>query len=217
MRPPTQRARPRPAIERLNAGDAPDHRRHAAPAVVSEPRAFRPGEADVIRVREERPDDEAAIRVVNERAFPTAVEADLVDALRVACSDALSLVAEADGRIVGHILFSPVRIEGAHGDRIGMGLAPMAILPERQRQGIGAALVRDGLRRLHERGCPFVIVLGHPDYYPRFGFERASLYGITSQWDGIPDEALLVLFPARPREGDFAGTARYRHEFDAAM
>jgi putative acetyltransferase len=80
-------------------------------------------------------------------------------------------VAEDDGAIVGHILFTPVVVEGR--PALGMGLAPLAVLPGRQRQGIGSQLVRRGLDSLRERGCPFVVVVGHPEYYPRFGFEPA--------------------------------------------
>ena len=97
---------------------------------------------------------------------------------------------------------------------VGMGLAPMAVLPYRQRQGIGSRLVRHGLDILRTRRCPFVVVVGHPDYYPRFGFERASTRGVRCQWEGVPDEAFMiaVLDPAiaLPRPG----MARYRDEFN---
>src|SRR5207302_7641563 len=92
----------------------------------------------------------------------------------------------------GHILFTSVVVESA-GRRIqGMGLAPMAVLPDRQRQGIGSQLVRQGLDILRERGCPFVVVVGHPEYYPRFGFEPASRHSLASQWEGVPDAAFIV-------------------------
>lgn len=93
----------------------------------------------------------------------------------------------------------------------------MAVLPEGQRQGIGSRLVRSGLDRLRDQACPFVIVLGHPKYYPRFGFERASKYGINSQWAGVPDEAfMIIVFDEGALQG-VSGVARYRAEFDAAM
>jgi putative acetyltransferase len=98
-----------------------------------------------------------------------------------------------------------------------MGLAPMAVLPSHQRKGIGSRLVRHGLDHLRQSGCPFVIVLGHPEFYPRFGFEPASTYRLVSQWEGVPDAAFMVavLDPgALPKKG---GTARYRDEFDDAM
>ena len=92
----------------------------------------------------------------------------------------------------------------------------MAVLPDHQRRGIGSRLVRRGLEILRERGCPFVVVLGHPDYYPRFGFERASTHGLFSQWDGVPDEAFMVLiFDGYGMEG-VSGVVRYRGEFDVA-
>jgi putative acetyltransferase len=91
------------------------------------------------------------------------------------------------------------------------------VIPERQQEGIGSQLVRRGIDMLRQHGCPFVIVVGHPEYYPRFGFERASKYGLSCQWEGVPDEAFMVLIldPAAMR--DIRGVARYRDEFDAAM
>jgi putative acetyltransferase len=171
----------------------------------------------MIGIRPEQADDVVAIRVVNERAFGQPEEANVVERIRVNCSDILSLVALGDGRVVGHILFSPATIE-ADGELIeGMGLAPMAVLPEYQRQGIGSALVRRGLEILGEQSCPFVIVLGHPEYYPRFGFERASAYGLKSQWEGVPDEAFMVMFLGETWRAKMSGIARYRGEFDEAM
>src|SRR5229473_5162689 len=143
-------------------------------------------------IRPERPEDASRVRHVNELAFGQSAEADLVERLRQACTDSLSLVAEDDA-VVGHILFTSVMVESAGRRVLGMGLAPMAVLPDRQRQGIGSQLVRRGLDILLERGCPFVVVAGHPEYYPRFGFERASKHGLASQWDGIPDAAFMVL------------------------
>jgi len=171
----------------------------------------------MLEIRQEQPEDHQAIRLVNDRAFGRPEEADIVETLRARCPDLLSLVAEVEGRIVGHVLFSPATIEGSGGVRHGMGLAPMAVLPEFQRQGIGSSLARTGLEMLRAGGCPFVIVLGHPDYYPRFGFEPASRYGICSPWPDIPAEAFLVLFFGDPPASDVSGTARYRPEFDEAV
>jgi putative acetyltransferase len=168
-------------------------------------------------IREEGPQDASAIRAVNEQAFGQPAEADLVDALRRSCADRLSLVAEENGVVVGHILFTPTVVESAGRQVVGMGLAPMAVLPERQRQGIGSALVERGLAALRIRGCPLVIVLGHPGYYPRFGFERASAHGLASQWEGVPDEAFMVLILDSQAMAGMRGVARYRPEFDAAM
>ena len=167
----------------------------------------------MIEIRRERPDDMAAVHRLNEAAFDTPAEALLVDKLRDACADHLSLVAVADGAVVGHILFTPAVL----GEARGMGLAPMAVLPGRQREGIGSRLVAHGLESLRAERCPFVIVLGHPEYYPRFGFERASAHRIACQWEGVPDEAFMILAwdeDALPADG---GVARYRDEFDEAM
>ena len=168
----------------------------------------------MITVRSERSEDHGEVRRVHELAFGQPIEAELVDRLRAACREAVSLVALEGDRVVGHILFTPVVVEGARGTVTGMGLAPMAILPERQRQGVGSALVRRGLDMLREQGCPFVVVVGHPEYYPRFGFERASRHGVASQWEGVPDEAFLVAILAPAAMAGVRGVARYRGEFD---
>lgn len=165
-------------------------------------------------IRPEQEEDAAAIRHVNERAFPRSTEADIVDALRVSCPDRVSLVAEDEGYIIGHILFSPAVLRTTAGELWDMGLAPMAVLPERQNRGVGSDLVRAGLDILNQRRCPFVIVLGHPAYYPRFGFEPAHRFGIQSQWDGIPAEAFMVHFLVPPGHRPVSGTAHYRDEFN---
>jgi len=171
----------------------------------------------MICIRRERPEDIAAVRAVNEAAFEQTTEAEITDALRDVCADVLSLVAESDGEIVGHILFSPVTIECGSQSRKGMGLAPMAVTPDRQRQSIGSELVQAGLEILRKQGCPFVIVLGHPAFYPRFGFVPASRYGLISQWEGVPDAAFMVLVLDASSMAGVTGVARYREEFDAAM
>jgi putative acetyltransferase len=168
-------------------------------------------------IRDEAAGDAPAVRAVNEDAFGSPLEAGIVDALREACADRVSLVAERDGRVVGHILFTPVEIATAAGAVRGYGLAPMAVCTAWQRQGIGSALVAEGLSRVRQAGAPFVVVLGHPHYYPRFGFEPASRRGVRCQWPDVPDEAfmLLVLDPARAAR--LAGVAHYRAEFDASV
>ena len=154
----------------------------------------------MISIRRERPEDIAVIRTVNETGFDQSTEADIIDALRDVCPDVLSLLAESDGEIVGHILFSPVTIEGGSQSRQGMGLAPMAVTPDRQRQGIGSELVQAGLEILRKQGCPFVIVLGHPAFYPRFGFVPASRYGLTSQGrKAYPTRRSWCLYSMHPR------------------
>ena len=167
-------------------------------------------------IRREQPDDAAAIRNVNDRAFGRPVEGAVIDQLRGASEGLLSLVAVAEGAVVGHILFSPIRLEAeGGGERSGMGLAPMAVLPEWQRQGIGSALVVAGLAVLRQMQCPFVVVLGHPGYYSRFGFEPASMHGIRCKWN-VPDEAFMILVLDESRMCGASGVARYRSEFDAA-
>jgi len=144
-------------------------------------------------VREERPADAAAIRAVHEAAFPTSAEADLVDRIRAAGAllPALSLVAELDGGVVGHVLLSPVKLETGGGPEPVLELAPLAVVPERQREGIGSALVIAGLDAAEVRDEPLVLVLGHPWFYPRFGFRPASTFGIRAPGD-VPDAAFMV-------------------------
>ena len=169
----------------------------------------------MIEIRKEESRDQDAVRHLNLAAFDNGPEAALVDKLRTSCEDYLAFVAVEEGTVVGHILFTPVTIDGC--STVGMGLAPMAVLPSHQRKGIGSQLIRHALQHVRQSGCPFVIVVGHPEYYPRFGFEPASKYHFLSQWEGVPDEAFMVLVfdgSALPQAG---GIARYRDEFDEAM
>jgi putative acetyltransferase len=170
-----------------------------------------------MEIRQEKQEDINEIRALNERAFGQPQEANIIDKLRSNCEGLLSLVAIENEKIAGHILFSPAVIEGQHGIIKGMGLAPMAVLPEMQRQGTGTQLVKTGIENLKKMQCPFIIVLGHPEYYPRFGFERASLYGIKCQWEGIPDEAFMVLRLDKSTMNPVSGLAKYRDEFNEAM
>lgn len=168
-------------------------------------------------IRDETEGDAAAIRGVLQRAFESPLEASIVDALRLACPDRISLVAEHESEVAGHILFTPVEIGAAAGVVRGYGLAPMAVRPEQQRRGLGSALVRAGLARVQAAGAPFVLVIGHPAYYPRFGFVPASRHGVRCQWPDIPDEAVMLLVLDAGRAMPLAGEARYRREFDAAV
>jgi putative acetyltransferase len=144
-----------------------------------------------MHIRPENPDDLAAVHAVNEAAFETSAEADLVDAMRGNAEPLISLVAEVAGSVVGHILFSPMTLAD-QSEHLLMGLGPMSVLPDHQRRGIGSALVGEGLKRCAELGCDVVVVLGHPTYYPRFGFVPASRYGISSDYD-VPDEVFMLI------------------------
>jgi putative acetyltransferase len=171
----------------------------------------------MIEIREERKEDYDAVQIVNDRAFGTPEEGRIVNKLRKICPGILSLVAVSDEKIVGHIFFSPVTIDHQDTQIVGMGLAPMAVLPEYQNQGIGSSLVKEGLRRIKETECPFVIVVGHIHYYPRFGFKRGSIYGLKTQWEGVPDEAFMAVILNESVMSGVSGVAKYRDEFDEAM
>lgn len=162
-------------------------------------------------IRSELPSDTEAVRAVNLAAFETSTEADLVELLRAQASPLVSLVADDSGSIVGHILFSPAVLVGHPGVPI-MGLAPMAVLPARQRGGIGSALVRAGLDACRQLGCTAVVVLGHPAYYPRFGFQPASRFALGCEYD-VPDEAFMALEVEPGSLVGKAGTIRYHRAF----
>jgi putative acetyltransferase len=167
-----------------------------------------------MHIRPERPADIEGIRAVNLAAFETSTEADLVDALREQAQSTISLVADDGGGIVGHILFSPVTLL-AHPEQRIMGLAPMAVLPARQRQGIGSALIREGLERCRRLHFSAIVVLGHADYYPRFGFTPASRFGLRCEYD-VPDDVFMVLELARGTLQDRSGMIRYQPAFAGA-
>ena len=141
--------------------------------------------------RPENADDVGAIREVNLAAFPTAEEADLVEALRAsdAWIEGLSIVTEApEGNVVGHALLTRCHVDGA----AALALAPCAVLPRLQRRGAGSAAIRTSLEAARAKGENLVVVLGHAAYYPRFGFSPASEFGIQASFD-VPDEALMAL------------------------
>ena len=164
-------------------------------------------------IRQETPGDESAIYLINEQAFGRVDEADLVDLLRANDKILLSLVAVVDGRITGHALFTSMTLKTATGSYPIVGLGPVAVLPDRQRQGVGSHLIETGLDLLRERGETAVLVLGHSSYYPRFGFVRASQFGIQSSYD-VPDEAFMALELQDGVLNSRAGVAYYQPEFD---
>lgn len=144
-------------------------------------------------VREETPEDVTAIADVNTQAFHQSAEAKLVDALRAGGDAVLSLVAiDSEQSIVGHALFSRISIVTAEGSVDALSLAPMAVLPARQRQGIGTLLIKEGLQRCAALGEKIVIVLGHPEYYPRFGFSADLAEPLKAPFD-VPPEAWMAL------------------------
>jgi len=166
----------------------------------------------MMTIRTESTKDDESVRRVNELAFEQPNEADLVDALRANARPFISLVAVVDEQVVGHIFFSPVSIESENGVFTAMGLAPMAVLPEYQNQGIGSQLVREGLKACQRLGHDIVVVLGHANYYPRFGFTPASLKGLRSEYD-VPDEVFMVTeLVAGALEGR-RGLVKYHPEF----
>jgi putative acetyltransferase len=137
-----------------------------------------------VTVRDETPDDVGAIFEVNRWAFGRDDEANLVDALREGGHVRVSLVAEEEGRVVGHILFTDLTVATPREPVAALALAPLAVLPERQRRGIGSALVREGLRVCPERGHRIAVVLGHATYYPRFGFSPALAQALKAPFAG---------------------------------
>ncbi|MEP6489384.1 N-acetyltransferase [Microcoleus vaginatus GB2-A3] len=163
-------------------------------------------------IRTEKPEDLEAVRQVNIAAFGRENEANLVDRLRGIAST-FSFVALPSDRIVGHILFSPVVVEGKCSSNLSiLGLAPVAVLPEYQRQGIGTLLIQQGLEECRRSGFHAVVVLGHPDFYSRFGFIPASRKSLKCEYD-VPDEAFMVLELESGTLEDCSGTVKYRSEF----
>jgi putative acetyltransferase len=163
-----------------------------------------------VTVRPENPGDREAVREVNRRAFGREDEARLVDALRGGGYARLSLVAEGGGRVVGHVLFSDLPILTQTGTLHALALAPIAVLPARQRQGIGSRLVREGLRACADAGHRVVVVLGHPDYYPRFGFSAQLAERLKAPFFG-PTFMALELVPGAL--AGVAGEVRYPPPF----
>ena len=164
-------------------------------------------------IRHEASGDANGIRLVNTRAFGRPDEAAIVDALRGAAG-AVSLVSVLGDRLVGHILFTPVRIEGIETTHPAVGLAPLAVLPDFQKQGIGSALIRAGLDSCRSLGYGVVVVLGHPEYYPRFGFVPASTAGLGCEFP-VPSEAFMLLELQPGALGEARGIVRYAPQFSA--
>jgi putative acetyltransferase len=154
--------------------------------------------------------ERSVVHAINVAAFGSPDEADLVDNLRVEGAVILSLVAEWDKRLVGHVMFSRMWIEAVNGSIPAVALAPMAVLPECQRQGIGGQLIRHGLDVLRERGERIVIVLGHPDFYPRFGFSTEKARFLLSPF---PPDAYMALELSSGALAGIRGRVRYAAAF----
>jgi putative acetyltransferase len=166
----------------------------------------------MLTIRDEEAGDRDTVRRVNETAFEDPDVADLVDKLRSAGAMTLSLVAVLDGNVVAHAAWSSVDVEPDAGDLRVLGLGPVAVLPEFQRQGVGTTLVREGLRQCLNMGYAAVFVLGHPSYYPRFGFTAASGRGLRYEHDA-PEEAFMVLELVDGALDGVKGTVHYDPEF----
>ena len=144
-----------------------------------------------VTIRPEQPGDEDGIRRVLEAAFPTKDEAKLVDRLRDNGRAWVSLVAEWDTLIVGHILFSPITLDPPDDSLTGVGLCPLGVMPVHQNKGIGTRLINEAIALCREAGYSFIVVMGEPSYYKRFGFETAQLKGIRNEYSAI--EIFLVM------------------------
>jgi len=164
-----------------------------------------------IRIRPETDADMADVFKVNAATFPTAAEAKLVDSLRGSADSFISLVAVDEQDVIGHIMFTPVFLESFDKLRL-MGLAPMAVSPPRQRGGIGTELVDAGLQSCRELGIGAVAVLGHPEYYPRFGFRPSSQWGIKSEYD-VPEDAFMMMELSPAYLQNYQGVIRYNAAF----
>jgi putative acetyltransferase len=166
-----------------------------------------------IEVRLEEREDASLVKAVIEGAFGGPAEADLVDRLRGA-EDVFSLVAMQGGELVGHILFSPVVIPGMAAHSKALGLAPLSVKPSSQSSGIGTALGHAGIEECRRRGAAAVVVLGHPAYYPRFGFSPAKERGLRCKWSD--DEASFMALELAPGAlNGCSGLVAYHAAFDA--
>lgn len=164
------------------------------------------------RVRASTEADLAAIHRVHADAFQRADEADLALRVLAAAKPIVSLVAEREGAIVGHVLFSPVTVEGHSFARPPMGLAPLAVTRALHEDGIGSLLARAGIEACRELGAPFVVVLGHPPYYPRFGFVPAARFGLTYA-DAPPRDAFMAMELVPGALANVRGKVRYAPDF----
>ncbi|MGH7822213.1 MAG: GNAT family N-acetyltransferase [Candidatus Binatia bacterium] len=165
-----------------------------------------------MEIRPETNADRAAVAIVHRLAFGRSEEAELVAAVRGLAAPEISLVALREGAIVGHILFTPVTIGEPPAPVAAVGLGPLAVLPRLQRSGIGSELVRQGLDAVRRRAQEVVVVLGHPGFYPRFGFEPVARHGLR-YLQPVPEEAFMVLEIVPGRLRGLSGAIRYLSPF----
>lgn len=165
-----------------------------------------------MNIRKEQASDIEKIWEVNTEAFETETEANLVNALRSSGCTYLSLVAETEDNVVGHILFTRVELTGNENRIKIMGLAPMAVLSQYQKKRIGSKLVKAGLERCQSLGYDAVVVLGHPNYYPRFGFAPSAEFGIKSEYE-VPDEVFMIMELVPESLKHHAGVIKYHEAF----
>lgn len=158
-----------------------------------------------LRIRPEEPQDYEIVYKINRRAFDSLDEAEIVKKVRHHSGPIISLVAEIDSQIVGHIMFSPVKIIGERCEWQAMGLGPVAVLPELQRKGIGTALIDAGLKACRQMKQSIVFLVGHPDYYPRFGFKLACKQGF--QYKSAQFDPYFFVLELRP--GALTGKSGY--------
>lgn len=161
-------------------------------------------------IRHETNDDFEKVFHINKICFETDAEANLVNTLRDEGTPFISLVAEVDDEVVGHIMFTPTTVNNDKAKL--MGLAPMAVLPEHQNTGIGTELVLTGLDECKRDGVEAVVVLGHPDYYPRFGFLPSMIFNIKSEYD-VPDDVFMALELKENALQNVSGVVKYLPAF----
>jgi putative acetyltransferase len=166
-----------------------------------------------ISVRAEAAGDEQAIARVNDEAFGQPDESRIVAAIRAARYDTISLVAVTDNEIVGHILFTPLAVEPGGLFWRPMALGPMAVTSQWQRRGVGSRLVETGLRDCARAGADVIVVIGHPEFYPRFGFRPASAFGLRSEYDVPPDVFMALEVIPNALRGNVDALVKYVPEF----
>ncbi len=170
----------------------------------------------MLLIREVTPADYAAVTTLNCRAFEGDVEAQRVEQLRSEGAVVASLVAVENKEIIGHILFSDLLIDTEHGVIHAVSLAPMAVAPTHQRRGVGSALVRRGLELCQDRGKTIVVVVGHPEYYPRFGFSAEKAKALHSPYSSAGSAWMALELVPGALEG-VTGTVRYPKAFDGVL